>query len=238
MLDEEIRLAAIQFAKENKKKIAKEFTDKKKYQPDPSPISAFMAGSPGAGKTELSKNLIEILEGNRSTRIMRIDGDDLRFLVPGYTGSNSFLFQGAVSILIEKIHDYALHQNQSFVLDGTFANYSKASSNIFRSLKRQRRILVFYVYQEPETAWKFTSARERIEGRNIPKSAFIEQFLGAGETVRKLSKNFGSKMRIFLVKKDFENNTVENIVEISSPGKNIDDYIEQRYTKKQLQKNL
>lgn len=61
-MNEEIQAAAIQFAKRNKVRIAKELTDKKIYAPDDLSVSVFMAGSPGAGKTEFSKNLIKILE--------------------------------------------------------------------------------------------------------------------------------------------------------------------------------
>lgn len=44
--------AATQFAKANKKQIAKEFTNPAVYVPDKSPVSVFMAGCAGAGKTE------------------------------------------------------------------------------------------------------------------------------------------------------------------------------------------
>lgn len=64
----------------------------------------------------------------------------------------------------------------------------KAADNIRRSLEKNRQILIFYIYQKPEVAWKFTQARETAEGRNIPKSAFIDQFLGARETVARISE--------------------------------------------------
>ncbi|MDP3727024.1 MAG: zeta toxin family protein [bacterium] len=238
MTDEEIRLAAIEFAKRNKVRIAKEFTDPAKYIPDVVPISVFMAGSPGAGKTEFSKSLIKILEEDKEWRVVRIDGDEVRPLIPGYVGTNSHLFQGAISLIVEKAHDLVLHQQQSFVLDSTFAKYEKAADNIKRSLERSRPVFIFYIYQKPEVAWRFTQAREAAEGRNIPKSAFIEQFLGAGEVVNRVSKYFGDKVAIFFVKKDFEKNTVENIVKIE-PGKTqIDGYIQERYTRDNLEQCL
>ncbi|WP_369700297.1 zeta toxin family protein [Halomonas sp. I5-271120] len=40
---------------------------------------------------------------------------------PGYTGNNSWLFQRAVSIVVDKIHDLMLNQRQSFILDGTLS---------------------------------------------------------------------------------------------------------------------
>lgn len=120
MTNDEIREAAIEFAKKNKNRIAKELTDIAEHASDSVPISVFMAGSPGAWKTELSKSLIKISEGNNE--IIRIDGDEIRRFIPGYTGNNSHLFQGAISLIIEKIYDLVLHQRQSFVFDGTFSN--------------------------------------------------------------------------------------------------------------------
>ncbi len=62
MTNEEIRAQAIEFAKHNKVRIARELTDPAKYAPEVVPISVFMAGSPGAGKTEFSKNLIQYIK--------------------------------------------------------------------------------------------------------------------------------------------------------------------------------
>lgn len=238
MADNDIREAAMEFAKKNKNRIAKELTDIAKYAPDSVPISVFMAGSPGAGKTEFSKNLIKILEDGKERRVIRIDGDEIRTFIPGYTGNNSHLFQGAISLIVEKIHDYVLHQKQSFVFDSTFSKYDKSVQNINRSLVKGRPVFIFYIYQKPEVAWKFTQARENIEGRNIPKAAFIKEFLAAKDVIDKVSKDFGDKVAIFFVKKDFEKNTVENIVKINSAGAKIDDYIKEYYTEDTLNKIL
>ncbi|MBI5079114.1 zeta toxin family protein [Candidatus Wolfebacteria bacterium] len=238
MTDEEIRAQAIEFAKQNKVRIAKELTDLVRYASDITPVSVFMAGSPGAGKTEFSKNLIKILEGDEERRVVRIDGDEVRPLIPEYTGNNSRLFQGAISLIVEKIHDLVLHNKQNFVLDSTFSNYTKAADNVRRSLEKNRVVFIFYIYQKPEVAWKFTQAREETEGRNIPKSAFIEQFFGAREVINQISGELGDKVVIFLIKKNFEKNTVEDIIKIDLKGGKVDDYIAERYTKDELEKCL
>lgn len=238
MNNEEIRIAAIEFAKHHKEKIAKELTDLAIYASDNIPISVFMAGSPGAGKTEFSKNLISILEEGKERRVVRIDGDEIRSLIPGYSGDNSYLFQGAISLIIEKMHDCVLHNNQTFVFDSTFSKIDKAINNINRSLDKKRPASVFYVYQKPEVAWEFTKAREKAEGRNIPKTAFIEQFFGAKDTVNRIIEEFGDKVAVFLVKKDFEKNTVEYIVKIDQNGRQIDNYVQERYIKDELEKIL
>ncbi|HVB19767.1 MAG TPA: zeta toxin family protein [Candidatus Paceibacterota bacterium] len=238
MSPDEIRAQAIDFAKKHKGEIADELTDTSRILSDEHPISVFMAGSPGAGKTEFSKELIGILEKDGQRKVLRIDGDDLRQRMPEYVGNNSDLFQGAISIVVDKIHDSILEKRQSFILDGTFAKYEKASHNIRRSLNKHRSIFIFYVYQTPSTAWRFTQAREQLEGRNIPKSAFIEQFCGAKETVEKLHREFTDKIVIFLVKKDFNSSATKEMVKIVDPNTSIDAYVGEHYTKEELEKSL
>ena len=96
-----------EFARRNKKSIARRLTDRSTYPPESHPVSVFMAGSPGAGKTEASKALIQDF-GND---ILRIDPDDLRQEFEGYSGDNSWLFQASISILVEKITTW--HSNNS-----------------------------------------------------------------------------------------------------------------------------
>lgn len=116
----QIAEAAIAFAKANRKRIARELTDPAIYQPEAEPVSVFMAGSPGAGKTEAS---IELVGRFPEWRILRIDPDELRELFPGYTGGNAWLFQRAVARVVDAVLDQAFHRRLSFVLDGTFASY-------------------------------------------------------------------------------------------------------------------
>jgi adenylylsulfate kinase-like enzyme len=165
--------AATLFAKANKKRIAKEFTNPAVYLPERNPVSAFMAGCAGAGKTEAAIELIDELAVNSNVRTMRIDPDDLRHHFEGYVGVNSWMFQHAASILVDKIHDMALDQSQSFVLDGTLSHLARAEHNISRSLKRDRQCVIMYVYQKPHLAWRFVQARERQEGRRIQAEVFV-----------------------------------------------------------------
>jgi UDP-N-acetylglucosamine kinase len=238
MEEAEIKKRAEEFARAEKKRIARELTDTSKYFPEMSPISIFMAGSPGAGKTEFSKRFVEDQEKEERRHVIRIDGDELRKFLPGYTGDNSSLFQGAISILVEKVHDMALDNRQTFLLDGTLSNYDKALQNINRSLEKKRIVFIFYVYQTPEVAWAFTQAREKVEGRNIPKDVFIEQFLNAREVIDLIRKDFGDRVSLFLVKKNFETHAVENIIEVTSDSKGIDNYLGMRYNGDDLEKLL
>ncbi|MDE2038271.1 MAG: zeta toxin family protein [Patescibacteria group bacterium] len=238
MNNDEIREQALLFAKKNKIRLAKQLTDPAIYLPEEFPVSVFMAGSPGAGKTEFSKGIIKILEKDNGGHIVRIDGDEIRQLMPGYTGSNSRLFQGAISLVVEKMHDLLLHSRQSFILDSTFTKHEKAVSNIRRSLDHGRIILIFYVYQKPDIAWEFTKAREEKEGRNIPKDAFIEEFLSARDTVDRISREFGTKVMVYVVRKDYTTNAVESVDNMTLENKTIDHYIPETYTRDDLEKLL
>jgi len=141
MNNEEVTNKAIDFNRKNKKRIAQEIVDQDKYISEDKPVSVFMAGSPGAGKTESSKRLLEDKKFlKKKYSVLRIDPDELRdyFSQVGYTGGNSSYFNGAVSILVDVIHDKILKKGKSFVLDGTFSKVEIARKNVERSLRRGR----------------------------------------------------------------------------------------------------
>ncbi len=236
MNEDELKQQAIEFARSHRKAIARELTDPGVFVVDKAPVSVFMAGSPGAGKTEFSKAFLHVIEKDKEHRVVRIDADELRERIPGYTGANSYLFQGAVSVLVEKIHDIALDNKQSFIFDGTFAKYEKAKVNIERSLHKNRQVIVFYVYQEPGLAWRFTQSRELTEGRNIQKEIFVREFIESGQTVRRICEEFGDRISVFLIKKNFDQSAA-NVVEFVKTGSEIDGYVGKTYTEEEL-KNL
>lgn len=226
----EIKRRAEQYARKNKVPIAKEITSIANFLPDEFPVSVFMAGSPGAGKTETSRNLIRKFTADRHM-VLRIDSDELRTRFVDYTGKNSDLFVGATSIIADKIHDFALENKQSFVFDGTFSNLVRSRENIKRSLKRKRFVQIVYVYQEPQQAWNFVKAREVQDGRKIPRNAFIEQYFAARKNVNLLKKEFKAEIRIDLVVKNIDGtdfNYRENIDV-------IDSYIPEKYNKSNLE---
>jgi UDP-N-acetylglucosamine kinase len=200
MTDDEIHTEALEYARLHKKEIARKLTDPNVFRPDKVPVSVFMAGSPGAGKTESANNLIARF--SKDTQILHIDSDTLRSEFGNYDGSNSSLFQGPTSILADKMHDFALKQSQSFVFDGTLTNLDRARENINRSLKHGRAVFIVYVYQNPLLAWKFVKAREQKDGRHVPREAFIEQYFKARENVNLLKKDFGKSIQVDLVVKN------------------------------------
>ncbi len=231
MTEEELQIEkeAIAFAKTNKKTIAKELTDLSKFPADQIPVSVFMAGSPGAGKTEASQNLIKKFASSAGP-ILRIDTDEIRSRLPGYNGKNSHLFQGSTSIIADKMHDIALSNKQSFVFDGTLSNLVRARENINRSIAKGRFVQIIYVYQDPIQAWQFVKAREVKDGRHVPCESFINQYFQARENVNCLKKEFGAKIKVDLVVKNIDGSDFSYRENIDV----IDNYISEQYNIDQL----
>lgn len=205
MTDEEKRIQdeAIAYAKANRTAIARRITDPDIYLSEAEPVTVFMAGSPGAGKTEASIELLDMLEPN-GPKILRIDPDELRAEFPGYTGGNAWLFQKGMSLLVERILDRAYKNRQTFLLDGTLASHDVAAKNIQRALDHGRAVLIIYVYQEPRHAWGFVQAREEQEGRRIEPETFIEQYFAARDVVNRLKAEFGRRVKVDLLLKNID----------------------------------
>lgn len=225
MSDKEILNQALEFARKNKKVLAGELTDVSIYQADEFPVSVFMAGSPGAGKTESAKNLVKRFSVGKHS-ILRIDPDDIRGRMPGYTGKNSSLFQSATSVIADVMQDYALKRKQSYIFDGTFTNVKRARENIQRSLNKGREVFIVYVYQNPIQAWKFVQARATTDGRVVPKDAFIDKYFMARTNVNLLKEEFGKQIKVHLIVKNIDGTDFGYFENIDK----IDNYIPERYS--------
>lgn len=228
--EERIGQEALAYSKANRRAIARRLSDRKIYVPEENPVSVFMAGSPGAGKTEASIELIHRI----GTPVIRIDPDELRKECPGYTGENAYLFQPAISVLVEKIHDMALEQSQSFVLDGTLSNYDRARNNFERSFGRGRTVQILYVFQEPMLAWDFVVARETAEGRRIRPEHFVEQYFAAREVVNRLKREYGNAIAVDLLLKNNDNSNRMYKAGVDQ----IDHHIPEKYSRSDVERML
>lgn len=227
---EKVSQRAIDWVKTNISLLIDKFANDVIFPSQDNPISVFMAGSPGAGKTEFSKSLLESFKSGKEGIAVRIDPDDIRNLLPEYDGKNSFIFQGATSIAVDKLYDYVLKKNKNFILDSTFSHFEKSYINVKRSIDKDRPIRIHYIYQDPFIAWEFTKKREALEGRNIPKEAFIDQFFAARDVVNKIKDIFKDRIEVDLVIKDYKANTEKIELNISR----IDNYIKIRNTREEL----
>ena len=221
---------AVAFIKSNKSELIRKFANPEVCRPVSSPVSLFMAGSPGAGKTEVSKNLVKKF---RDVPV-RIDADEIRAICPGYTGTNAHIFQDAANKGVNILFDYALHKHLNLILDATFA-YTDAQGNIQRSIDRNRIVQIWFVYQDPLKAWEVTKAREVKEARHVSKEVFIETFFRAKKNVSRAKEMFGSVIELNLLIKDYDG--IENSHFNISEGE-LDRYLKDGYTENDLKMKL
>lgn len=221
---------ANEFAQKERKVIAARLTEPEIYLPEKKPVSVFMAGSPGAGKTEASEDLL----AHYGDRVLRIDPDELRALLPGYEGHNAALFQRAISTLVNRILDTAFKQSQTFLLDGTLTSYPIAAANIKRSLRHGRFVQILYVYQEPRQAWEFVQAREALDGRHVPPEQFIHQYFEARNVVNGLKAEFGRSINVDLLIKNIDGTDRKYVDNINL----IDGHVPEKYDERKLREIL
>lgn len=237
--EREIELAAVRWVRRpaNKRLVTEKFASIKAYKPVDKPLVVFMAGSPGAGKTEFIKGFRKSVDQLANTRSICIDPDAIRELLPGYTGANSYLFQRAISIAVDDLFRHVLKNKQSAFIDGTLANYSRAYQNVSKVLDQYKAVLIVYVFQHPYVAWHFTKLREAVEGRNIQKEDFIEKFLGAKEVVDKLKSRFGEAVNLNVILKDYKD-TKENktIASVFSNVSHVEECLPFDYTKESIKR--
>lgn len=226
---------ARQYVKDHKRQLCEKFASLNDFPPVENPSSYFMAGSPGAGKTEYSKSLIELLHKKEPNRkIVRIDADEIRDWLPHYDHKNAIEVQGAAALGVEKLLDCVLHNGQDFILDATMADYEKSYKNIYRSLQKKRKVAVIYIYQDPFIAWDFTKKRETLEGRRVPKETFIKAFFAAKINVSKLKDAFGGNIQLWLIIQDLKQGVEKTYFNVD----NIDSYLKIKYTPQDLEGRL
>jgi hypothetical protein len=216
-------------------------------------ISFFMAGSPGAGKTEFSQNYMQDVINKTDQRMtqfllkrgvnmdlvdslfIRIDVDEIRAFLSQYQKTdikkgikgNAHVVQKAANRGLDMIREYCFKNDISFLQDGTFGNYETMQRMVQKSLDTGREVQIFYLYLDPLVAWEFTQAREFLEGRNIMKDKFIEQFQNARENVNKIKVDFRNRVKIHCVLKNKKNEVEDIQLDIQS----LDSFFRKQYTK-------
>lgn len=227
--------SAIEFVKKNAKLIVQNFASQEDYPSSDNPFTIYMAGSPGAGKTEFSKSFIVNYRAKYpEEKIVRIDADEIREMIPGYKGNESHIVQRAASVGVEKLFDQVQDKKQNAIVDGTFAHFDVSLKNINRDLKKGRKVGIFHIYQEPLVAWDFTRKRAELGGRSIPCDAFVEEFFTAQENVKRMKAQFGPKIELTLVIKNVANGVEKSHFNIDT----IDGYIKNEYTADSLKDKL
>jgi predicted ABC-type ATPase len=193
-----------------------------------------MAGSPGAGKTEFSTMLVQRLYiATPDHPVFRLDPDEIRSFLPQYTGTNSQEMQAAVSLGVSVLFSYCHKNSLDLVMDGTFARPT-SFENVKRAIKRGRIVIVMYIYQDPRVAWEYTKKREVLEGRNIPKMAFIEAYFAAYKNMIVLKELYTESVKLNVIENDERNHTKNVLFDVED----IRAILKIDYTPQQLEELL
>ena len=217
---------AVEYIKAHKNQLIEKFARATEFASDDRAVSLFMAGAPGAGKTEVSKRLVEVF----TNKPVRIDADEIRKSIPGYKGSQAHLYQHASSRGVDIILNHVFRQRYNFILDGTFA-YQGVAIDIKRALDHKRKVDIYYVYQDPLVAWDFTKKREQLEHRRVTKDVFTRAYFNSIANVRQVKAQFGSDIQLNVVIKDISKEPVleKFVLNINA----LDPFLDSRYTQEE-----
>jgi UDP-N-acetylglucosamine kinase len=223
----------------NKRLLISKFASLEDHPSPKYPVIAFMAGSPGAGKSEFVKDFKKSLEEVVGSPPVIIDPDAIREMLPGYTGANSYVFQRPISIAVDDLFHSVLKNRQVAIVDSTLSDFTRAKQNIDRVLAQYSGVFISYIFQHPVIAWHFTQLREVIEGRNIRKADFIDRFLGAKLTVDEIKQEFVDKVQLSLILKDYKD-TKHNkaVAKVYNNVNSVEECINFPYTKESLERLL
>lgn len=191
------------------------------------PAGIFMAGLPGAGKTELSRNLI----ADSGVNLLRIDMDEIAENIPGYEASRADEYRKQATTLLSELFTYAIRHRLSFVMDGTFGSKS-AEQNIERCLKRGYVVKIVYAYQDPKLAWEFTLAREMIEHRAIKFDGFVGTYYKILTNIKEIGEKYGDRVTLDIVVKNPDNRVGKWLRNV--PPTEIDKSLAIQYNKDKL----
>ena len=215
----------------NKQDFIKKMIEQSGARPEVEPAAIFMAGLPGSGKTEISRNLIR----ESGVKLFRIDMDEIAEMLPGYEPEKADEFRKPATVLLSECFKYALHHDISFLMDGTFGS-TQAVRNIERSLNHGFRTKIVYALQDPRVAWSFTLAREKVEHRAIKFEGFVEAYYKTINNLKLVSDVFGDTITIDIAIKDKDNKIGEWKRRID--GSKIDSIVRTEYNKDKLIKYI
>ena len=184
----------------NKREFIRAMIETSNTHPEDEPAAFFMAGLPGSGKTEISKNLIK----DSGVKLLRIDMDEIAELLPDYEPEKADEFRKPATAILSECFKYALHHKISFLMDGTFGS-GQAMKNVERSLKHGFSVQVVYALQDPKIAWQFTVAREKVEHRAIKFEGFVEAYYKTINNIKLVCEEYGDLISVDIAIKTADN---------------------------------
>lgn len=166
MINSSLSENIIAWTKSHKALITNHIITEHNYISSPQPTAIFMAGLPGAGKTEFL-NRIKISD----TDFVNIDLDQLVENISEYSPKNYYLYRNAANLLVESLLDKVINKHLNFALDGTFA-HNQALKNIKRALDHNFHVHIFFIYISAQQAWHNVKMRETLTHRPIDRKGF------------------------------------------------------------------
>ena len=222
-----------EWVKTHKKDFVDKIISESNIVADGIPSAVFMAGLPGSGKTEFTKNLIEA----SALKVIRLDMDEIATKIDGYRPEIADEYREAASELLNRLFDVTIKKKLDFIMDGTFSsNY--ALQNVNRALKHGYNIKIIYIVQDPKIAWQFTLAREKVEHRAIGMSGFINSYFETMKNIKEIMnqhKDYG-KIVLDVIIKDENNNVGDRIKNVQIGD--IDGLIKKYYNKETLEEYI
>jgi len=171
----------------------------KKHKPRKTKVAIFMAGIPGAGKTEFVRNMKPDLLKD----LVIIEHDQLVEYIDGYKPEDYYVFRKAGSTLVSELFKESLKQGYSFIFDGTLS-HDNGYRNIEKAIKQGYKVAVIYIHQDIKSAWQLTQDRELVKKRSIEKAGFINTSRAINSSLQKIfgafCKNDGFTM--WIIKKN------------------------------------
>lgn len=219
------------WARKNKREFANKMITSAGVIDHPEPAAFFMAGLPGAGKTEFTVNLVKDL----GLKVVRIDMDEIASHIDNYDPLQADAFRPAATDLLNAVFDKVLQRKVDFIMDGTFRS-ENSLSNIKRALRKGYTVKILYIHQEPNIAWSFTKDREKVERRAIDRSGFIQGYFDIHANIHSLADPAYKGTTLDLVVKDSSNKVGDWHKDISI--EHIDELVNTRYTKEELERML
>ena len=153
-----------------------------------SKIAFFMAGIPGAGKTEFAEQVLR----DSLPLLILVEHDKLVEYIDGYKPENYYNYRKAGSTLVTEVFNACLKQGYSFIFDGTLS-HENGIRNVRKALKAGYTVYVVYIVQDAKVAWELTQAREVVKKRAIEKRGFLETCGKINESLHNIFRTFKDK---------------------------------------------
>ena len=161
--------------------------------------SIFLAGAPGAGKSEFLETILVDLRKD----FIVIDIDRYRCMFEGYNGENASDFQKSSVRVADKILKFCFHHHLNFIFDGTFRSYEKVKQNLEQCIHYKRKTMATLIYQEPRISFYYTFLRKLYKTRNVPVEVFIDGFYSSIENIFRAKDEF--EVFLFIASKTYQN---------------------------------